>query len=181
MSENSKSVYTLGAEDGLIMGPLMAVTAVLTGASTYVAWVSILGILGMIAVPVLAYYRLAASHRNNPRTMTFTALWLQGIVMFFCGGLIMSAVSFVMMRWAVPGFIVHQIDVIISAYGAIDDPSAATMVDTFKKLKSSGALPSPLDVTLELLYISVFSGSILSVIYALIIRHRRPTPPPYKS
>lgn len=162
------------------MGPLMALSAVLVGASTYVAWVSIPGLLAMLAVPVLAYMRLARSYRNDRAAMTFTALWLQGICMFFFGALIMAAVAFVMMRWAVPGFVVHQIDVIISVYGAINDPAAASMVSTFEKLKSSGALPSPLDVALELLYMAVFSGSIVSVIFALIIRNRRPSPPRFR-
>ena len=181
MSENNKSVYALGAEDGLLMGPLMAATIVCIGASTYVAWLSVPGLIGALAVPVLAYYRLMISHRDNPRSMTFTPLWLQGICMFFFGGLVMSAVAFVLMRWAVPGFIMHQIDKIIEVYSALNDPSAASMVSMFEKIKTSGMLPTPLDVALELLYMSVFTGSIISLIYALIIRRRRSAaPPPYR-
>lgn len=179
MSEKPKSVYMLGAEDGLYMGPLMALTVVLIGASTYVAWVGIAGLLCALAVPVLAYWRLAVSYRESAAAMSFPALWLQGISMFFFGGLVMAVVAFVAMRWAVPGFIGHQIDMIVNIYSSSGDPTAIATAKTFEKLRSTGALPSPLDMALELLYIAVFSGSILSATYAWLIRRRRPTPPPF--
>lgn len=171
----------LGAEDGLFMGPLMAITVIFIGASTYYTWASIPGLIGVLAVPVLAYFRLALGYRANPHGMSITSLWLQGICMFFFGGLIMSAIAFSLMRWAVPGFINHQIDTIIEVYGSMNNPSAAEMAQTFGKLKSAGMLPSPLDVALELLYISVFTGSLLSFIFSFIIRRRTPTPPVYRS
>lgn len=167
MSEEQKTVYTRGADDGLVMGPLMALTVVLLGASTYVAWLAVPALFCAIGVPVLAYFRLAKGFR------VFSAIWLHGICMFFFGGLVMAVVAFVAMRWVVPGFIVHQVNMIIDIYGSIDDPQAKMMVDTFEKLKSTGTLPNALDMTLELLYAAVFSGSLLSMIYALIIRRRK--------
>ena len=46
------------------------------------------------------------------------------------------------------------------------------------------SLPAPIEVSLEMIYMAVFSGSLLSMVLALIVRARRPrrdtpTPPPF--
>lgn len=172
MSSEHKSVYVLGAEDGVMMGPLMAAAMVLFGACAYVSWLSMPALLMALAVPVVAYYRLGLAYKNNP-TLTFSALWLEGICMFFFGGLVMSVVVFACLRWWVPGYILKQVETVIEFYNSMNDPQATVLADTFDKLKNSGALPSALDVALELLYFAVFSGSILSMIYSALIRRRK--------
>lgn len=172
MNENPKSVYLLGAEDGVVMGPLMTLAMVLSGASAYLPWLAIPGLLCIFAVPVAAYMRLAISHRNAPHAMTFSALWLQGICMFFFGGLVMAAVVFVLLRWGAPDFVLRQFDAAIKIYSSMDNATAAEMADVFRKAKEAGLVPSALDVALQLLFFAVFSGSILSIIYALIIRRK---------
>lgn len=169
MSDQRKSVYTLGAEDGLILGPVMAAAIVLCGASLYIAWTSLPAIAAFIAVPVIAYIRLARAQRVQPST--FSGIWLQGICMFFFGGLIASVVAFASLRWWAPGFLGQMLDSAIAVYGQINNADVARMVDTLNKIKEMHALPSPLDVALELLYFAVFTGSILSMVYALIIRN----------
>lgn len=177
MSEKMKSVYTLGAEDGLVIGPLMAATVVLIGASTYVPWLALVGWVFIVAVPVVAYIRLASTRKVNPAMVRFSPLWLRGICMFFFGGLIMAIVSIVMMRWVVPDFMKHLFDNLIEVYGKIDDPAAAQVLTVLRKVEETNSLPTPLDVALEMLYFAVFSGSILSMIYAVIIKRRSPVPP----
>lgn len=166
----SKSVYTTGAEDGLILGPVMSAVALLCGATSYHPWMSVPALIAVVAVPTIAYLLLARTFRND-RSMTFSALWLQGICMFFFGGLIMAACVFVSLRWWVPDFLSHQIEMLITVYSSINDPNARQVIDMLEKVRSAGALPGPLDVALEMLYFSVFTGSILSVFYSLIIRN----------
>lgn len=173
MTDKPKSVYMNGAEDGLVLGPVMALTMVLIGASTYVPWLSAFGLAGIVAVPVIAYIRLSASYRAGSYSATFSALWLQGICMFFFGGLLMSLVLFVLMRWAFPSFIMHQVDTAISIYSDAGSPAATEIARALETLKDTGALPTPLDVVLEMLYAAVFTGSILSMVYAFILRRRR--------
>lgn len=178
MSEENKSVYMLGAEDGLLMGPLMTAAIVLCGMSTYYAWVSIPALVCLFAVPVLAYFRLAYGYRKGGCRMSFSGLWLRGICMFFFGSLILAAVVFVLLRWFDPGFVIHQIDKSIEIYNSMGNKE---MADTLAVVKKSEMLPTALDMSLMLIYIAVFSGSILSLIYAAIIRrsNRNIVPPPY--
>lgn len=168
MNEDKKSVYVLGAEDGLILGPIMSAAMVLFGAMSYVPIYVIPALLAFLVVPIVAYLRLGRTYRRQGGT--FSALWLQGICMFFFGGLIMSVVIYAALTWWVPGFMMHQINSVIEIYGTLDNPSADQIVDTLEKAKSAGLLPTALDVALQMLYIAVFTGSILSMFYAFLIR-----------
>lgn len=181
MSEEKKSVYAIGAEDGLYMGPLMSLTVILIGASTYTPWLFLPAVICILMVPVLAYVRLYKSYKETSAAPSFSTIWLQGICMFFFGGLMMSVVIYVFLSWIVPDFMSHQIDLVINLYSSIKDPQATQMVKTFEMIKDDGLIPTALDTALEMLYFVVFSGSILSLIYSGIIRARRKrtTPPPY--
>lgn len=184
MSNEFKSVYTAGAEDGLVMGPLMALTAICWGASTYHPFCVIPAVVLAVAVPVFAYLFLARTYKAQPEVSTFSALWLQGICLFFFGALIMAVVVYGVIRLWCPTFMVDQITNFISLYSAVDDPVARQSVEMMETLLREGALPSPIEIVLELIYGAVFSGSLLSMVFSLIIRargrrRRFPTPPPF--
>lgn len=184
MNESPQSVYRLGAEDGLIMGPLMAVTVLLMGATAYIPGLFFLATAAMIAVPSVAFLLLARAHRARPNMSTFSALWLQGICMFFFGSLIMAVAAYAGMRWLCPTFISDQIDAVVSVYGSVDNADARAIAATLQKAAEARSLPTPIEVSLEMIYMAVFSGSLLSMVLALIVRARRPrrdtpTPPPF--
>jgi len=183
MNESPRSVYRLGAEDGLVMGPLLALTVLLIGASAYVPVLFFAAIAAMIAVPTFAYILLARSFKARPFS-TFSALWLQGICTFFFGSLIMAVASYVCMRWLYPTFIADQINAVVEIYGAIDDPDARSMASMLQKASETKSLPTPIEVSLEMIYMAVFSGSLLSMVLSLVVRSRgrrgnSPTPPPF--
>lgn len=183
MSKNIKSVYTAGAEDGALMGPLLAAAVVCFGASAYWPICFIPAIMLGIAVPAFAYLFLARTYRAQPEVSTFSALWLQGICIFFFGSLIMAVVVYLMLRFVCPTFMVDQAANFINIYGGVDDPMARQTVAMMQTLLDQGALPTPVDIVLELIYGAVFTGSLLSMILSLVVRSRGrnrrfPTPPP---
>lgn len=178
MSENPRSVYALGAENGLVMGPLMAVCVLLVGATAYHAWLFLPALAAMIAVPSAAWFMLARTFDRGTGISTFSALWLQGICMFFFGGLLMAVAAYAAMRWICPSFIVDQMNTIISLYGSLSDPDARQVADTLQKMLDAKAIPTPIDIALELLYAAVFSGSILSMVLSALVRAIRRRRPP---
>lgn len=185
MSETPRSVYRLGAEDGLLMAPMLTLVALLFGASTYYVWLGLPALVAAIGVPALAYWLLARTYARQPELSTFSALWLQGICTFFFGGIIMAVVVYAAMRFVCPTFIYDQVSAVIAAYSSIDDPAAANLVRVLERAMEEHQLPSAMDVTLELVYFIVFSGSILSMFFSLIIRQRGrkkrfPEPPQFK-
>ncbi len=184
MNESPRSVYRLGAENGLTMGPLLALTAVLMGATTYVPGLFFLAVAAMIAVPATAYVMLAKAYKARPAQSTFSALWLQGICMFFFGSLIMAVVAYICMRWLCPSFVSDQVSTVVAAYGSLDDPDAQAVASTLQKAADSHSLPTPIEISLELIYMAVFSGSLLLMVLSLAVRSRGrrnngATPPPF--
>lgn len=179
MNDKPRSVYARGAEDGLVLGPLLSLVIVLAGVTMYSAWAFFPTVAAMVAVPVVTYIRLRRGYAEDHGRSTLSALWLQGICGFFFGGLIMTLVAYAGMRWICPSFIADQFRTIIDTYSAIDTPEARQLTDTLRRAVEARALPSPIEVALEILYGVVFTGSILSVILATAVRRPRKTPPPF--
>lgn len=178
MNEKSRSVYVLGAENGLILGPVLTLAAVLAGATTYHVWMFAPALIAMAAVPAVAFVLLKRTMSEQPWAATFSALWLQGICAFFFGGAILAALSYAAMRWVWPDFIVDQVQTVIAVYGSVDDADARNIASTLQKLLENHALPTPIDIALELLYVAVFTGSLLSMLLSFIIRKARRIGPP---
>ena len=179
MNDRPTSVYRRGADDGLYLGPLMALAVVLTGATAYVAWLALPAIAALVAVPALVYVRLRRSYLADPMRGTLSALWLEGICAFFLGGLVMALVAYAGMRWVCPTFIPDQFRMVIEVYSSAPGEGAREMAATLQRAVDARMLPTPVEMALELLYVAVFSGSLLSVVLAAVIR-RRPVPPPVR-
>lgn len=175
MTPGYESVYVVGARGGLALGPAMSLAMVLLGASAYSSMWALPALACCLAVPVLAYFVVARAYKANP-AYGFSALWLTGICSFFFGAVIMGAVVVAALKWWQPGFMQHIVTQLIEVYSRVPDPNATTMVDTLRKMSEAGALPGPIDCALELIYGAVFSGSLLSMIYAAVVRRtaRRP-------
>lgn len=178
--EKPRSVYRRGAEDGLILGPVMAIAVLLSGATSYVAWLAIPAILAIAAVPATATVLLRRGYAEDNYRSTFSALWLEGICAFFFGGMLMGVVAFAAMRWIWPGYIMDQVNTLIDILSASLAEDNIRMAHNLRAMADNGELPAPIDLVLELIYIAVFTGSLLSMLLSLLIRsRRRPTPPPY--
>lgn len=179
--EPAKSVYRLGAEDGLVIGPLMTAVAVLVAATAYIPWLGLPSLALIVAVPAVAYVMLWRGFKESGFKASFSALWLQGICAFFFGGLIMGALVFIALRWVWPGFIADQMRLLADILASSTDSDAVDMATGLRKSMEHGNLPAPIDIVLELIYVAVFTGSLLSMFLSLLIRARRPriTPPPF--
>lgn len=178
--EKQSSVYRRGAENGLIMGPLMGLALILMGASSYIPLIAIPAMVAFIAVPTLLYILLRRSYELDNGRSSFSALWLQGICAFFFGGLLMGVIIFVSLRWLWPGYVTDQINTLVEILEQSPDPNAQLWIKTIDTMRDSGNMPTPIQIVLELIYLVVFTGSLLSMLLSMVVRaRRRPTPPPF--
>lgn len=178
--ESQRSVYRRGAEDGLIMGPLMALVVILMGACGQVPILGIPALVCICVVPIVAYVMLSRGYREDNCQSTFSALCMQGISTFFFGGLLMAVAIYVSLRWIWPTYIADQMRFLSEILAQQPGPEAKQLTDMVDKLIVTGNVPTPIEVALEQLYIVVFTGSLLSLFLSLVIRsRRRPTPPKY--
>lgn len=170
MSDTYKSVYRQGAEDGLLLAPLLIAASFCMGASIYCPVFILPTLIFMLAVPVVTYISQLKSYLRQPELSSLSALWLQGICMFFFASLIMGLAIYAAMRWMWPGFINDQVDAVIAVYSASNDPNIQSLLKGIQRARETHSLPTSIDITLELMYMVVFTGSLLSLFSALIVR-----------
>lgn len=174
-SIKAKSPFRRGADDGLLMGILL-VAVFFTGSLSfrYTLASDLTPILMLGGVPLLTYFLLRRSYiRDNGLTL-FSSLWMQGIVTFFCGSLILAMFMYCFMRWIEPDFMRETVAHIAEFYDSMpDNPQGQEIARVFHTMLDENVFPSAISVAVESIWLGVFSGSLLSMLAALAARARR--------
>lgn len=161
------ALFRRGADDGLPFGAYLSVLFLFIVFSVQVPILGFLALLMMCGVPAWTYWKLRRAYTAERGTTRFSALWMQGIVMFFCGGLIMALVAYIYMGHINPTFIKEQMELMAEAH------AGTPIGDTLATAIKNKIVPSPIQSAMELLWMSVFSGSLLSILTALLVQARR--------
>ena len=109
-----KSPYRRGADDGFIFGVYLTVmffASILSGGSVLLTMLS--GVM-MAGVPLVIYMFMRFYHRSLGVAGSFAMLWMQGVVIFFCGMLIAGTALVVYMKWINPDFVIDQLNAVAS-------------------------------------------------------------------
>jgi len=166
----SSNVYRRGASDGALMGAVLCGIFASWALSMRVAVAALAFPLLCLTVPVLAFAMLRRGYRADAGTSSFSALWMHGICIFFFGTLLMSALAIVWLRWFEPQLTTESLLAAADTYASLGTTEATRMAADVRAIVESGLAPRPIDVGLALLWAGVFSGSVLSMIFAGIIR-----------
>lgn len=174
-----QSPYRRGADDGLIFGIYLTVmffASIFAGSFTPL---SLLALLMMAAVPAVIYRFMLSYHRSLGANGSFAMLWMQGVVIFFCGMLIAGTALIVYMKWIHPGFISEQLTAIAALKGSMPDSQMDIAADMASKMLEARFIPTPIDIVTEMMMLAIVSGSILSMTLSGIfaIRRRRSVRP----
>lgn len=174
--ETSRSIYRRGAEDGLILGPVMIAAIVLVGLQSYYPWLFFAVMAVVLAVPAVVFMLLRRSFRADGCAATFSALWLEGVCAFAFGSLLMGAATYILLHWCFPDYIADQLRMLADTLAATSDPAAIEWSNTVEANIEAGNIPASTDIVMELIYLAIFTGSMLSIALALIVRkvYRRP-------
>lgn len=170
MTQQRKSIYRRGAENGMVMGAFLSVLFLAMANSLEVAWLGLLSMLMMLGVPFLTYGLLRRSYCSDMGLSKFSELWMEGIIIFAGGSVIMAVVALAYMRWVDPSFITTQVTTVASFYRDAGETAIADMVDN---AVAQHALPTPAEVAVEFVWLGIFSGSMLSMLMTLLVRARR--------
>lgn len=167
------SPYIIGFRRGLIMGLYLSLMFLLSMTGSDSALSSLLFIIMAVGVPILLYRWLRHTYiKENART-TLSGLWMQGIAIFAGGALISTTVAIAYFRWFRPQFIYETVNQVIDMYRASNWPQAIQTADTLQHAMDAGILPSARDIALEMFWLMLFCGSLLSLITAVIVRARK--------
>lgn len=174
MNINPKSVFRRGAEDGAWFGLYLSVMFVLVATSMEVPLLGHIATLMALCVPIYTFITLRRGFIDNGCFYTFAELWTYGIMLFACGSLIMATVIILYIYGFYPTFIYDQCQIAIDSYKSIGGEMGNEIASTLEKAIEYKQLPTPFDLATNILSFNVFSGSILSMILAPIIRYFRP-------
>lgn len=119
------ALFRRGADDGFLLGLYFSALFFAMVYSMAVPLLSMAALALMAGVPVVIYKFLRRSYVAEYGTTRFSALWMQGIVTFFCGSLILALVSFVFMRWIEPDYIESVMRQVVEVYGGASWPQGA--------------------------------------------------------
>lgn len=168
-----KTIYARGADDGLWMGLYITFAMALVCGSLFTSWLQIPAMAVALGVPFLTYFFLRRTHVAAHGMTVFSALWMQGIVMFACASLIFGAVAFVYLRYVNPGFIQAVFAYLIDFYGGMEEEGAQALASELRMVADSNAYPRPAVLVLGEMWTVMFSGSLLSMVVGALARIKR--------
>ena len=174
-----ESPYRRGAHDGLTFG--LYLTVMFFCSIFAQAWpvLSMVSLAMMVVVPAVIYrylrrYQLALGVASH-----FSALWMQGLVIFACGMLLSGLVLTVYMTWINPSYIADQLASLAAMKGSVPDSGIDQAALVAERLIENRAVPRPIQVIVELEMLAIVSGSLLSLIISALLstlRGRSPKP-----
>lgn len=167
------SPFRCGADNGFRFGIYLTALYAAMIFSANVAVLSIVTLALMVAVPAVVFLLLRRDRRRPGWPDTISSLWIDGLFTFLCGGLIASVMLLVYLRWIDPGYISANIDAAITTLQNSSEASQQQLADDLTTAIDNGLSLSPTAFAMSLLWLTVASGSVLSLVLAIIIKNLR--------
>lgn len=171
MTENNdiKSIYKLGAEDGALLGVFLVTMFFCNIYSTVTPLLGLLGMAMFIGVPFIVYFMVYRGYKANARYRFFSASWMHGIMIFLCASLILGLAIYVYLRFVNPTYLPDTFSQFAEILSADSDPKLKEWADNMALLAQSGQ-PSPIVFAFSTIWCTAFSGSVLSMFIALLVK-----------
>lgn len=165
-----KNIYARGADDGLWAGLYIVVISALSAISLTHPLASVPAMAMTIGMPALTFWFLKRTHTAAHGMSVFSALWMQGITMFACASLIFGLAAFCYLRWINPRYIIQVLTTVAETYATSDQESTRMLAEECAMIVRSGNVPPPSGVVMSMMWMVMFSGSLLSMVCALCVR-----------
>lgn len=155
----------------MIMGiELIAMFLLLTCAakSLLACWLGFL--IMLIGVPMTTFFLMRRSFFKDNGLTLFSSLWMQGIVMFFCSTLILALFEYVYLRIINPGFTLELFNQAADYYSASGTEQGVEMGKMLRAMIKQNLVPNAINIAIETIWVGVFTGSLLSMLMAWLVR-----------
>lgn len=172
-SSRPRSIFERAASNGLWMGLYFAAIFMAMVGSVRFGMLNIAVMTLMLFVPYLVYRQLLTTHREAHGMESFAGLWMQGIITFICGSLILCAVSYLFLRFCYPNFMYDSCIQILDTYEKNPDMPKDALFDVARSIADNRNLIRPTDIAVAYLWAGSFTGSILSLILAPIVKMKK--------
>lgn len=171
------SPYKRGADDGFYFGGYLALLFVVFFYQWDHRLLAMPMLLLVLGVPVIVFGALRRSYLRDGRTTLLSSLWMQGIVMFFCGSLISGLVAYIMMTYVEPGWLVRIVRQMAEIFESQADDHSRRMAMICRNMLELRIVPSPIAIVFQSVWAAVLTGSLLSLLMGLLVRSQGPARP----
>lgn len=168
--ETKSTIYRRSADNGFWLGLVFIIMFATMVLSEQVSLLSIVTMALFFCVPFLVFLFFRRSYNRAGYKMEYAELWVEGILSFVCGGAILAVAVYMFLKIIDPEYIVRQVDLFLDIYKDIDDGRAEEVVDILELIKENNAYPTPRLISIQLFLTTIFTGSILSMVIAVLIK-----------
>lgn len=172
-NEQSPSVYRRGARDGIVMAAWLVLIFLCNVAAMHLPLLGLPALILLLLTPVPAYIMMKRGYQRYPSMRFFSAVWMHGIVIFFCGSLLLAPVIYVFLRFLQPDFLMDNVLMAIDTYRQMGTqmPEAAHMANQLQTIVDNHMLPTPISLAVTSIWTITFFGSLTSMVLTFIIRY----------
>lgn len=161
-----RSVFKRGAEFGLPMGLFMSTISLSSIFADRVPPLSWVVLILLIAGPWLVWRFQRRYFIEEEYTTEYAALWMLGILIIIYGALITGLVTWGVLQWVRPGYVYESTQHIIDLYSAMPEFKDSELLHVMQRAIDTGALPTPIEMVMNMFWVVTFSGCIMSAITA---------------
>ncbi len=173
LTVNKYSPFRRGADNGFILGIYLSVMFIFSALNLSVPFAGLVSLVMALSVPAIIYIFLRRSFVKDYGLTIFSSLWMQGIVAFFCGTLIMALTAYIYMQWISPDFLIEQMTAAIDSYKSLDHEQSRKAAEILQKIIDNNLIPTPIQIAIQMIWLGVFTGSLLSIIVSLLVQARK--------
>lgn len=169
----SQDVYREGAHKGVYMGVFLSTLSLLSFLSDHNSLFGIIVLPMIISVPALHFMLLRSALRSYGEA-TFSALWMLGITIFIGASMICALTTYCYLDLADPDFFYRTATKMMDIM-----KSRPETADTYKAMKTmvdGGLLPSNIEFCIQMMLLTIFCGSLLTIVLIPFVRMRRSLP-----
>lgn len=170
MERSPKPLFRRGAESGIIMGVYFILLCGVMVSSDNNALLSLLSLLLIAGTPFLAYRLMRRSFVALHGMTTYSALWLEGILMFIGGSILLALAAYIFFRFLSPTFIADRLVEVAAYYNGSSSQSMREIGGVIDQMIETHSLPRPIDMAFALAWLGAASGSLVSLLLAAIAR-----------
>ena len=163
----ARSVYALGARDGLWTGLAMSLVFVLFVMTADIPLLGLPAMAGFVFVPCMVWNFLRRRWVAADVPEQFAAVWLHGICIFLFGAIILAMAMYLTLNFIAPGWIEQQ--TIKAAMRLSTQPDAVDEARDVARIVENGLLPSPIRIAVSSIWLVAFTGSLWSMFFAAIL------------
>lgn len=168
-----KPILTRAAENGAWLNLYISVLVLALGFGVRYPVATLILWIGSLALPVVVYRMLRKSQTQASNTLSFPELWAEGIATFMLGTLVPAVVAYVALRFFVPSFMADTLSYAVSVLQEQGTAQAQEMADMMRHL-SQKKMPTPVDVSSQIISFNIIVGTFLSLVLAGIVKIRTP-------